>query len=684
MTTKPSKELETFPNPNPGRDYTIAIRIPEFTCLCPKTGQPDFATLHLRYVPDAKCVELKSLKLYVWSFRDEGHFHEKVTNQILDDLVAAVKPRYMRLRARFNVRGGIYTNVTVEYRMPGYTAEIPKPERRENKATPASGNNAARKESPGASVAAEAAGAPDILAGRTSEASRASISARGPRLDPIAEAAGAPADRAGKTTRVSDLARMIVEGRHVEPDNDDEDEVAARRHKTSSAPEPARSTPQTPSRRKAGSGAPLFIGIDIGTTGCRTVAIGLDGHAVADASAPIATPVARGAEIAQDPALWWKAVREALAGLCGKIDAGRVQALAVDGTSSTVLLCDAKGKAVSPGLMYNDARARDQASLIELHAERECGAHGPSSSLAKLLWFSATDIPKRASHFVHQADWIAGQLTGRFGVSDYNNCLKLGYDAHRLAWPDWMSALDVPRALLPSAVLTPGETIGALAPEIAKTFGLPPDAVVVAGTTDSVAAFVASGASRPGDGVTSLGSTLVLKLLGDKPIFAPEHGVYSHRLGDLWLAGGASNSGGAVLLQYFGAQQMAEMEPLLDPETDSGLEYYPLPGIGERFPINDPQMKSQTEPLPGDSVEFFKGLLEGIARIERDGYTLLHKLGGPALKNVRTVGGGARNLAWRRIRERLLRVPMVEADSDMAAVGVARIAAGLLLPAKAA
>ena len=113
----PSKLLETFPNPNPGRDYAIRMEIPEFTCLCPKTGQPDFATLRLEYVPDAKCVELKSLKLYVWSFRDEGKFHEAVTNEILDDLVAATRPRFMRLTAEFYVRGGIYTTVEADYRM---------------------------------------------------------------------------------------------------------------------------------------------------------------------------------------------------------------------------------------------------------------------------------------------------------------------------------------------------------------------------------------------------------------------------------------------------------------------------------------------------------------------------------------------------------------------------------------
>lgn len=125
MSTAPSKELETFPNPQPKRQYTIRMRIPEFTCLCPKTGQPDFATLHLEYVPDRACVELKSLKLYVWSFRNEGAFHEAVTNRILDDLVAATQPRCMRLTAEFGVRGGIYTTVVAEHRAAGWVSPEP-------------------------------------------------------------------------------------------------------------------------------------------------------------------------------------------------------------------------------------------------------------------------------------------------------------------------------------------------------------------------------------------------------------------------------------------------------------------------------------------------------------------------------------------------------------------------------
>ena len=125
MSSPPSRTLETFPNPSPQRDFTIHMQIPEFTCLCPLTGQPDFAHLTLDYIPEGKCVELKSLKLYMWSYRDEGAFHEKVTNAILDDLVAATQPRFMRLAARWYVRGGIFTNVTAEHRAPGWVPPPP-------------------------------------------------------------------------------------------------------------------------------------------------------------------------------------------------------------------------------------------------------------------------------------------------------------------------------------------------------------------------------------------------------------------------------------------------------------------------------------------------------------------------------------------------------------------------------
>ena len=125
MTTQPSKQLQTFDNPNPERDFTIRIDVPEFTCLCPMTGQPDFATITIEYIADQLCVELKSLKLYIWSFRNEGAFHEAVTNQILTDLVTAIEPRFIRISAEFNVRGGIYTTVVAEHRADGWQAPDP-------------------------------------------------------------------------------------------------------------------------------------------------------------------------------------------------------------------------------------------------------------------------------------------------------------------------------------------------------------------------------------------------------------------------------------------------------------------------------------------------------------------------------------------------------------------------------
>jgi 7-cyano-7-deazaguanine reductase len=130
MPTQPATAIETFPNPAPEHDYTIRMDIPEFTCLCPKTGQPDFATLELEYVPDRLCIELKSLKLYLWSFRDRGSFHEAVTNQIIEHLAGSIAPRFMRLTARFNVRGGIYTSVVAERRAPQWqpppTVNLPR------------------------------------------------------------------------------------------------------------------------------------------------------------------------------------------------------------------------------------------------------------------------------------------------------------------------------------------------------------------------------------------------------------------------------------------------------------------------------------------------------------------------------------------------------------------------------
>jgi sugar (pentulose or hexulose) kinase len=205
-------------------------------------------------------------------------------------------------------------------------------------------------------------------------------------------------------------------------------------------------------------------------------------------------------------------------------------------------------------------------------------------------------------------------------------------------------------------------------------FGVPARAVVVTGATDGCAAFLATGADKPGDAVTSLGSTLVLKLASEQPLFAPEYGIYSHRIGDLWLAGGASNTGGAVLAQFFTADEIRETSRRIDPDTATGLDYYPLPARGERFPINDPAFEPRTTPRPDDDAVFLQALFEGIANIEARGYRRLAELGGPQLTGVMTVGGGAANEIWSRIRATALGVPVLMSEYDEAAVGVARLA----------
>jgi len=627
MPTQPSKQLETFENPNPERDYIIEITMPEFTCLCPKTGQPDFATLYLEYIPDKRCVELKSLKLYIWSFRNEGAFHEAVTNRILGDLVTATLPRYMRLTAEFYVRGGIFTTVSVEHRKTGFA--LPRP-----------------------------------LAHTPTELDEQhELSGHEPPepLPPTAQPRATRADTAPTSQRFRMLARN--------PRADEEPSVPT------PPPAPKIRGNQKPAAPVAAARKELYLGIDLGTSSCRVVAVDHKGNQVGQVETPVPLPIKNDNQITQDPLLWWKAVTSGLAQLLKQVDAGRVSGMAVDGTSGTLLLTDAKGSPVTPALMYNDARAVAESEQIIALAGRAGGALGASSALAKLLWLQNQGLTAKAAHALHQADWVAGMLTGRFGVSDHNNCLKLGYDAESQSWPKWMSGIGLKKGLLPE-VLRPGTEIGKISAEVAKNLGLRPETRVMAGTTDGVASFLAAGAATPGHAVTALGSTLVLKLLSDKPVFDAQHGIYSHRLGNTWLVGGASNSGGAVLLQYFKLEQIREMTKQLDPENLTGLEYYPLPGVGERFPVNDPNMMPILEPLPGDSVTFFQGILEGIAGIEAHGYQLLHKLGAPQVTEIRTTGGGAQNPAWTRIRERIIGVPLKPARSQMAAYGTALLAAG--------
>lgn len=384
----------------------------------------------------------------------------------------------------------------------------------------------------------------------------------------------------------------------------------------------------------------------------------------------------QGKEITQDALVWWQALTTCLESLGEHINLKHIVRIAVDGTSSTVLLCNAEGEPLAPALMYNDVRAGREAETIASVAGRNnSGAIGASSSLAKVLWLLNNGETVGLAYIQHQADWISCKLTGRFGHSDYHNALKLGFDPVREIWPEWITGSGLDRSWLPQAH-TPGDVYGKIQPKLAEQLGLSDQAEIVAGTTDSIAAFLASGARQIGDAVTSLGSTLVLKLLSDRPVVSREYGIYSHRLGELWLVGGASNSGGGVLRKFFSDDEMAQRMPHLRPDNSTGLDYYPLPGAGERFPINDPNLMPRIEPIPENKTIFFQALLEGIARIEQRGYELLEELGAPSVQQVFTAGGGCHNEAWSEIRQGLIGVPVKLARNSEAAFGSALLAAG--------
>lgn len=414
----------------------------------------------------------------------------------------------------------------------------------------------------------------------------------------------------------------------------------------------------------------LALGIDVGTSGVRIVALESQGTVAGAATVEMPEPKRSGPEITQIPGIWWDAVRGSLEKIGREIDANAVRAIAVDGTSGTILAVDRRGEPLAPARMYNDSSAGDAARIIADLAPLTTAAHGASSPLGKAL--ALQKIPG-AAKILHQADWIAGRLSGRFDVSDENNALKSGYDPVARRWPDWIARTGMDRAKLPD-VVPAGTAIGQICAELAEEFGLNPQAAIVTGTTDGCAAFLATGADRPGDGVTSLGSTLTIKLMTSAPIFAPQFGIYSHRIGETWLAGGASNSGGAVLLSFFSKQQLQELEPQLNPESSTGLDYYPLMAPGERFPFNDPKLAPRVTPRPADDRVFLQGLLEGIAAIEAIGYRRLAELGATPLASLRTVGGGAGNAPWSKMRQTKLDVPFAAAAAQEPAAGTARLA----------
>jgi D-ribulokinase len=406
-----------------------------------------------------------------------------------------------------------------------------------------------------------------------------------------------------------------------------------------------------------------FLGIDFGTSGARACVIARDKSVCWEQRVSFADAVN------QTPQQWREALQFLLAVIPTEL-AKNLHGIALDGTSGTVLLCDADLAPVAPALLYHDSRAALEASQLKTLAPKNNIVCSASSGLAKFLWL--TERYQGAAHFLHQADWLTAQLTGVAGISDYHNALKTGYDVANLCWPAW--ALALPNANLLPKVLAPGALITTIAPAVAARFSIHHACKIYAGTTDSIAAFMASEVHETDVGVTSLGTTLVLKQLSQVRIEASEYGIYSHRYGDLWLVGGASNAGAGVLKNYFSDAELATLSAKIDAQKDSPLDYYPLPKTGERFPVNDANFAPRLSPRPDDDTKFLHGILQGLARIEADGYAKLQQLGASKISRIVSSGGGAKNPTWQTIRARHCKVAVSVATHSEAAYGAALLA----------
>lgn len=416
---------------------------------------------------------------------------------------------------------------------------------------------------------------------------------------------------------------------------------------------------------------PLYLGLDFGTSGARACVIAdlgddrieIEEFARLDFGTLTETELTSG---------WRQVLLDLVSGLPLGLRK-RLTAIAIDGTSGTVLACDGALDPLHPPLLYNDARATEESARLADIAGATHPVATATSSLAKALWLLSRLTAQPDLKLLHQADWLACLLTGGPGVSDVHNALKMGFDPATLAWPQWMADV-IPRATLPT-VLLPGATIGPVLRAQARALSLPTECLVRTGTTDSIAAFLAAGARQPGDAVSSLGTTLALKLVSEQRVDDARYGVYSHWYGHYWLAGGASNAGGGVLRQYFSSAELTELSARIDTAHPSGLDYYPLPRPGERFPINDPSLEPRLTPVPEDRVAFLHGLLDGLARIEAQGYEKLAELGASPVRRVFSAGGGAINDTYTRIRAQCLGVPTLTAALQEAATGSALLAA---------
>lgn len=426
----------------------------------------------------------------------------------------------------------------------------------------------------------------------------------------------------------------------------------------------------------------VWLGLDLGTRSARCVAVDSTGRLLAAASRPL-TGEREGVRHEQDPEQWWSALaaacREALSG----IDADRVRGLATAATSGTILLADAAGAPLTPGLMYDDGRAAEQAARANetgaaLWQELGYRAMQPSWALPKLLWLLDHEPAAAGTgvRLLHQPDLITWRLAGHQVASDAGHALKTGYHLTEERWPEReFDELAVPTGLLPD-VVRPGSVLGTVCAAAAEATGVPEGTAIVAGMTDGCAAQIGAGALTPGAWNSVLGTTLVLKGTSPHLVRDPGGVVYCHRgPGDSWLPGGASSSGAGVIAREFPGADLDELTARASRSATDAVAYPLVSTAGERFPFRAPDARPFVLGDPTGEAERFHAYLLGVACVERLCFDYLDLIGAPVDGPLTLTGGGARNAYWSGLRAEVLGRPVWVPEQAEGAVGMAVLAA---------
>ena len=406
----------------------------------------------------------------------------------------------------------------------------------------------------------------------------------------------------------------------------------------------------------------LVLGIDLGTSGIRIAIINTKKKILYTSSIHYST----GLEIWED---WIDCLKNLIKGI-PKSYKDKLVSCSIAGTSGTLLACKSNGEPINKALPYFISCPEYSQEISKLFFE-ECAASSISGSIGRAL--RLLNLYGNKILLRHQADWVSGWLLNNWEYGEEGNNIRMGWDISMNSWPQTFQTLKWLKSL--PKIMSSGQIMGNICTKKANELDLPRNLKVIAGTTDSNAGFLATFPNKS-DGVTILGSTIVVKKFVNKPLSGK--GISNHKLLGNWLCGGASNAGAAILLDFFTVEYIEELSKQINPLHSTGINLLPLSKKGERFPIDDPNLQPKLEPRPVSDALYLQAILEGLAKIEARSWEKLNELGAELPQRIITIGGGAKNITWKKIREREIGIP-IKICNTPPAVGVANIALQALL-----